>query len=304
MGVGDDQQSADAMAPAVKAQFYPPPPQFDGCFTSFYTLELNLPQDEVLRDFLQPEWANIRFFAGNGPLARIGDTQVTRPRFSATGPSALPCKFELGTARMWGIGFFPLGWARFIDAPAVELSNIVCDGAKHPAFAKFDALSDALCDPDADIEEQFAAIVDTMGRMMRPNRDEPKIIKVHDALVAGSFTAVAELAESCAMSVRTLERVCGRYFGFTPKLLMRRQRFMRSLTSFMLHQGTRWTEAMDGDYHDQAQFTREFNAFMTMNPSDYASLDHPILASFMEARSRIWGSAAQTLDRPSQTRAD
>lgn len=296
-----DQTSASNAEHSVRAQFYPPPPQFEGCFTSFYTLDLDLPEGGVLRDFLQPEWANIRFFSGNGPVARIGDTKVTHPRLSATGPSSLPCEFELGTSRMWGIGFLPLGWARFIDTPAVELANIVCDGAKHPAFAKFDVLSDALCDPDANVEEQFAAIVDAMGRMMRPNRDEPKIVKVHEALVAGSFTGVGELAEACAMSVRTLERVCGRYFGFTPKLLMRRQRFMRSLTSFMLHRGARWTEAMDGDYHDQAQFTREFNTFMTMNPSEYANLDHPILSSFMEARARIWGSAAQTLDRPSHT---
>jgi methylphosphotriester-DNA--protein-cysteine methyltransferase len=102
------------------------------------------------------------------------------------------------------------------------------------------------------------------------------------------------------MSIRTLERMCMRYFGFSPKLLMRRQRFMRSLTSFMLQRGSRWTEAMDGDYHDQAQFTREFREFMTMNPSEYAALDHPILTSFMEARARIWGSAAQTLDPPSE----
>ena len=66
----------------------------------------------------------------------------------------------------------------------------------------------------------------------------------------------------------------------------------------MLHHGSRWTEAMDAEYHDQAQFTREFREFMTMLPSDYAALEHPILASFMEARARIWGSAAQTLDAP------
>jgi hypothetical protein len=37
---------------------------------------------------------------------------------------------------------------------------------------------------------------------------------------------------------------------------------------------------------------------MTMSPSEYAALDHHILTSFMEARARIWGSAAQTLDPP------
>jgi methylphosphotriester-DNA--protein-cysteine methyltransferase len=133
---------------------------------------------------------------------------------------------------------------------------------------------------------------------MRPNRDEPRIARVHAALVSGEHAAVHDLAEACGISVRTLERISTRYFGFSPKLLMRRQRFMRSLTTFMLQRGLHWTEAMDAHYHDQAQFTREFHEFMTMNPSEYAALDHPILTSFMEARARVWGSAAQTLDPP------
>jgi AraC-like DNA-binding protein len=66
----------------------------------------------------------------------------------------------------------------------------------------------------------------------------------------------------------------------------------------MLQRGARWTEAMDRQYHDQAQFTREFREFMTMSPSDYAGRPHPILSAFMDARAKAWGSAAQTLDRP------
>jgi AraC-like DNA-binding protein len=201
---------------------------------------------------------------------------------------------------MWGIGFLPLGWARFIGAEAYDLSNIACDGTQHPAFAKFDVLTEALCDPDMDTEAQFDAITQAMEGLMQPHRDEPKIMRVHTALVSGSFSLVSDLADACGMSIRTLERVCRRHFGFTPKLLLRRQRFMRSLTSFMLHEGSRWTQAMDEEYHDQAQFTREFSEFMTMTPSDYAALDHPILSSFMEARARVWGSAAQTLDKPNR----
>ena len=166
-------------------------------------------------------------------------------------------------------------------------------------FAHFAPLADLLCDPESDIETQYDALVAALAKAMRPSRDEPRIARVHAALVNGDHASVHELASACAMSIRTLERVCTRYFGFSPKLLMRRQRFMRSLATFMLQRGGRpWTEAMDAHYHDQAQFTREFRDFMTMNPSEYAALDHPILTSFMEARAKAWGSAAQTLDSP------
>lgn len=285
---------------AIRSDFYTPPDEFQGCFTTFYHMSLSVADGGVVHDYLQPEWGNIRFFAGQTPLARMGNTHVSGARFNATGPSSLPAEFELGSTTMWGIGFLPLGWARFIDVDAHDVANTVSDGSKHPSFAKFASLETTLCDPEATCEEQLCAIATLMGRLMRPNRDEPKIVRVHEALVAGEFLAVSDLANACGMSIRTLERVCRRYFGFTPKKLMRRQRFTRSLTSFMLHQGSRWTEAMDGEYHDQAQFTREFREFMTMNPSEYSALDHPILSSFIEARARVWGSAAQALDKPSR----
>jgi AraC-like DNA-binding protein len=283
----------------LTAEFREPPAAFEGCFTTFYHLSLEMPDASArLADYLQPEWGNIRFFCGSTPEAAINGTEVSGARFVGTGPSSLPCRFTLGPARMWGVGFLPLGWARFFDADASACANIVCDGTAHPAFSRFAGLADTLCDPESTLDEQYAAIVAAMTRAMRPTRDDARITRVHAALVSGEHAAVHDLADACAMSIRTLERVCMRYFGFSPKLLMRRQRFMRSLTTFMLQRGRRWTEAMDDHYHDQAQFTREFREFMTMNPSEYAALDHPILTSFREARARVWGSAAQTLDPP------
>ena len=307
MGDRTNQQDAHGPVPPLGqrlvAEFREPPALFDGCFTTFYHLALELPQNAgPVTDYLQPEWANIRFFCGSAPDAAIGTSRVSGAPFIGTGPSALPCRFTLGPVRMWGVGFLPLGWARFFDADAASCANIICDGAAHPAFAHFAGLTEVLCDPGASLDEQYDALVAAMAAAMRPCRDEPRIARVHAALVSGDHASVRDLSDACAMSIRTLERICVRYFGFAPKLLMRRQRFMRSLTTHMLQRGTRWTEAMDAHYHDQAQFTREFREFMTMNPSEYAALDHPILTSFMEARAKVWGSAAQTLDPPAPLR--
>jgi methylphosphotriester-DNA--protein-cysteine methyltransferase len=303
MGDGGNRQAARGAFPLpdqrLTAEFREPPAQFAGCFTSLYHLSLDLDDSDArVTDWLQPEWGNIRFFCGTTPDAEIASHRVSGARFVGTGPSTLPCRFTLGPVRMWGVGFLPLGWARFFDADASACANIVCDGAAHPSFAHFTKLTDALCDSEATMDEQFSALVSVMERAMRPSRDEPRIARVHAALVSGEYASVHDLADACAMSIRTLERVCMRYFGFSPKLLMRRQRFMRSLATFMLHRDRPWTEAMDAHYHDQAQFTREFHEFMTMNPTEYAARDHPILTSFMQARAKAWGSAAQTLDPP------
>ena len=283
----------------VDGRFLSPPEEFEGCFTTFYQLLLEVDDGGTVVDLLQPEWGNIRFFAGATPISgHVGGPTISHARFTATGPSSLPVRFEIGTCKMWGVGFLPLGWARFVDADAGDLANLVCAGSDHPVFRKFAPLADVLCDTSVSDEQQYDAIVDFMRKIARPHRDEDKIIRVHRALVAENLSTVAEFADASGMSMRTLERVCHRFFGFTPKLLMRRQRFIRSLSSYMLHQSSKWTEVMDEHYHDQAQFTREFHEFMTMNPSEYATLEHPILTSFMEARARIRGSAAQTLDGP------
>jgi AraC-like DNA-binding protein len=304
--VGDKQtrHEQDGEQPTVgyslRAEFHAPLPQFDRCFTTFYHLALDVEDGALVHDYLQPEWGNIRFFCGSAPHASIGNSTLSDAHFAATGPSSLPCRFALGQSRMWGVGLLPLGWARFLDTDASAFANSLCDGASHPVFSRFASLSEVLCDPEATMQEQLAAITATMERLMKPHRDDAKISRVHEALVNGMHISVHDLADACAMSIRTLERVCRRHFGFSPKLLIRRQRFMRSLTTFMMHHGSRWTEAMDDHYHDQAQFTREFREFMTMNPSEYAALDHPILSSFMEARVRAWVSPAQTLDPPSR----
>jgi AraC-like DNA-binding protein len=295
-------QSASENAPSnyrVDSRFLSPPEEFDGCFTTFYQLLLEVDDGGTVVDYLQPEWGNIRFFAGSTPISgHVGGPTISHARYTATGPSSLPVRFEIGTCKMWGVGFLPLGWARLVDADASELANLVCAGADHPVFRKFDTLSEVLCDASVSDEQQYDAIADFMRQHAREHRDEDKIIRVHRALIAEDLSTVAEFADASGMSLRTLERVCHRFFGFTPKLLMRRQRFIRSLSTYMLHQGSKWTEAMDAHYHDQAQFTREFHEFMTMNPSEYAALDHPILQSFMKARAQARGSAAQALDSP------
>ncbi|WP_418251669.1 helix-turn-helix domain-containing protein [Erythrobacter litoralis] len=100
------------------------------------------------------------------------------------------------------------------------------------------------------------------------------------------------------MNVRSLERLTRRAFGFTPKLLLRRQRFLRSLAQFVLDPSLKWLDALDCQYHDQAHFVRDVKRFMGMNPSEYARLDKPFLAAAARARMEIAGEAVQGLHRP------
>ena len=96
------------------------------------------------------------------------------------------------------------------------------------------------------------------------------------------------------MGERSLERLCRRYFGFPPKLLLRRQRFLRTLAQFMFDTRLTWSKAIDGQYYDQAQFVRDFRSFMGMTPSEYADTPHPILEKIMALRFADQGAAPET----------
>ncbi|MDD3798817.1 MAG: helix-turn-helix domain-containing protein [Novosphingobium sp.] len=285
----------------IDVRFFPPPPELDGCFSTFYRAIFTMPDGERVKDYLQPEWGNMRFFRGDAPDAQVaGGDRLSRARFTATGPSALPTEFHLGTTRMWGVGLFPLGWAKFMLAPAGELANGLVDGETHPAYANFADLAANLFEDEPDDEREYCRLLGRFLELNRPHPDQDRIIAVHAALVDPALVSVSEMADRAGLSQRTLERLCRRAFGFSPKRLLRRQRFMRSLAAFMLAKGTErsWSDAIDPHYHDQAHFVRDFRAFMTMSPRQYAALEHPILTAFMPERARIWGSPAQTLDRP------
>jgi AraC-like DNA-binding protein len=140
-----------------------------------------------------------------------------------------------------------------------------------------------------------------LSLLARPAREEERIKAVHAALVDPAVSTVAQLSARSGLPVRSLERIAKNVFGFAPKLLLRRQRFLRSLAQFMLDPSLAWLETMDDHYHDQAQFIRDFHRFRGMTPSAYAALPHPILSAAAHARNAAVGAAVQVLHPPERS---
>ena len=220
-----------------------------------------------------------------------------------TGPSSQAVRFAVGSTRMWGIGLLPLGWAKFVGVPAADYADCLLDGLCDPAFAHFRPLADSLYGEAPDHQGEFERVAAFfMGRLGQPLADEARIMAIHAALVDPETASVSQLVARADGSQRTIERVCRRAFGFSPKLLLRRQRFMRSLSQFMLDPSLKWIGALDDHYHDQAQFVRDFHRFMGMSPREYSNAPHPIIGAIMRARFEEAGAAVQALHRPAETR--
>jgi AraC-like DNA-binding protein len=284
----------------VRVRFFRPPAELSRFFTTFYLAEIDVPAGQRAVDYLQPEWGNLRFHSGDRLEAEnYAGQKISGVDFAITGPSAHALRFEVGTCRIWGIGLMPLGWAKFIPAPADTLADAVADGQEHEAFVGFRVLADTVFGAQPDAEGELARIsAHFMTLAANPLPDEVRVMAIHTALVDPEVSTVAELVRRVGISGRTVERICARAFGFSPKLLLRRQRFMRSLSQYMLDPTLKWIGALDGHYHDQAQFVREFREFMGMTPRQYGGLDHPILNAIMNERARLAGAAVQALDTP------
>jgi len=290
---------------AVSVRFHQPPEDLRRYFTTFYLTEIDPGEAGTLRDSLHPEWAGLRFFSPQGPRAwtDAGDN-IKGARFQATGPTSHPIHFDLPRTRMWGIGILPLGWARFVGRPAAASANRLYDGLKEPAFAAFRPLADSLLACAGNEDAELAAITAFFRDFpAHPLADERRLLAIHVALVDPEVITVADLVKRVAASQRTVERLCHRHFGFSPKLLLRRQRFMRSLAQFMLDPSLKWIGAMDPNYHDQAQFVRDFHEFMGLTPREYAGQPHPVLERFVHERLKAHGAPVQTLDKPISGRA-
>lgn len=294
--------SSQHVGDAVTVRFFLPSPALAPYISTYYLTEVRGPADTTVQDWLHPEWANVRFARNPRWQAAIGSDALREPpTVIGTGPTCQAAHFLIGPARIWGIGVLPLGWARLCSGDAALHADRFTDARAEPAYAAFAPLLDTTFADEADPAAEAARIdAHLLAELARrpPSEDEARIRAAHAALLDHEVGSVGELAERLSLSPRSLERLSLKAFGFSPKLLLRRQRFMRSLTQFMLDPSLKWIGALDGSYHDQAQFVRDFHEFMGMTPRDYAARPHPILETFMHERARVRGAAVQTLDRP------
>ncbi|MFM5918359.1 MAG: helix-turn-helix domain-containing protein [Novosphingobium sp.] len=286
----------------VELSFFVPSEQLRPYISSFYMMDVRLRSGQRIEDWLLPEWASLRMAQTGGCLAGIVP-QKPEPRrgMMASGPTSFATRISIGSARIWGIGILPLGWARFIAAPAADFADRIGDAGVENSWKKLHSAYDLVFADQAEPPVAAARLEDHFSRLLAassPGEDEERIRTTHRLLIDEEIGSVNDLADHLQFSARTLERFCLKAFGFSPKLLLRRQRFTRSLAKFLLNPRLTWTSALDDHYVDQAHFVRDFRRFMGMSPSAYAQAPHPMLAATARARDAAVGGAVQALHRP------
>jgi methylphosphotriester-DNA--protein-cysteine methyltransferase len=274
-----------------QVRFALPATALRGLITSYYQVVAPAP----LEDFLHPEWGNIRFSTrGQWSLSRPGCNDPTPERTSLFGPTDRTGMVRTpGDAASVGIGLTALGWVMLIGEPADRHANRVCDlGQVYGAAAEHLWQQLRTADWAASV-----ALLDgffTAKAAAAPPPD-PMIALVEAALVDGNIDTAHDFAASLGLNERTLARLCQRVFGFAPKRLLRRQRFLRTLADIGDRLDQPLAALLDGSYFDQSHFNREFKAYMGMTPLAYFHSPRQMMRRAAAERLRTMGAMVQGL---------
>ncbi len=187
-----------------------------------------------------------------------------------------------------------------ITLSADQYADKTTNGIEGQQFAKFAPLADGIFQsdsPDLDREVEFIErfILDLLENAQT---DDLLIQKAHNILVDPELAIVQEMAERLNITGRTLDRLSRKAFGFPPKLLLRRQRFLRTLAENMLSSSQNWVSTLDPSYYDQAHFGRDFQRFMGMSATEYEAKPHPFMNAAVHGRMAAAGAGMQVLHEP------
>jgi len=282
----------------IAVQFILPVPELRRFISGYHFYTFSYPPGHVHDDVFYPAWANVRFYASEmNWRIMIGDRVFDPvPQAALFGPTSRSSASASGAGTMIGAGLTPLGWTRLIGADAashadriVALADVLPDADKLAAdvIGAIDAVSAA-----ATMNDYFLSRLGSAG----PN--DARIEAMHRLLVEAPPISVNEAAAAVGMHPRGFLRLALASFGFRPKLLLRRARFLRTLTRLEEQPSANWVDVLDIGYHDQSHFIRDSHEFLGMAPGDFLRLPRPINAASTRLRRAMLGAPAQALHRP------
>lgn len=254
---------------------------------------------ERRRDVLQPAWPILRLTFGDPLDWRVrppGHPWSDVPPIALFGPTSGVTWSEAGAGVTVGIGILPRGWVRLARASAAQWANRV---AAPGSALRGDLAALAQAVSAADTDEAVPALFDAFLReaLEGNSSEDPRVAAIEKALLDHRIETVAALAAVAGISVRALERLARSAFGFPPKLLLRRARFLRSLHAVAEAPPGEGAAALDPSYTDYSHFVRDAQAFLGMSPRAFLKLDNPMLKQSLALRRAVLGAPAQALAR-------
>ena len=300
--IGEAAAEACGLSTETRMRYWKPAPHLRGCISGYHLYAVSTPAGKPHRDVFQPAWANLRVRLTEGSQWRVrirGGEWVEPGHVSLFGPSSAISWSECETGLVVGAGILPRGWARLPFEPARCWADRVGDLPQFGAVTA-EQLHSRFCGVHQ--EDDVPAIFDELFTdvLVAEGKDDGAIAEVEAALVDPMVESVSQLSCRTGLSARALERLTHRAFGFPPKLLLRRARFLRSLHAIRSASPADRTAAIDSGYTDYSHFVRDSHDFLGMSPQAFLRLDTPLLRESLALRTQVLGAPSQALADPTE----
>jgi AraC-like DNA-binding protein len=277
-------------------RYWQPAPELRAAVSGYHLYAVDPPSEVPQRDAFQPAGPILRFTFADPIRWRVrpprGEWGAVPP-IALFGPTDGVTWSESGPGVTVGVGILPRGWARLSAAPAASWANRVAPpGGLRLDLAEL-ARALAAAPDDAAIPAAFDQAIAAGLAPCGP--EDAQIAAFERALLEAEVDTVAELARRIGRPVRSTERFAMRAFGFPPKRLIRRARFLRSLHALGEASPAERAGAIDYGYTDYSHFVRDAQAFLGMSPQAFLRLDNPMLRQSLALRREVLGTPAQAL---------
>jgi AraC-like DNA-binding protein len=287
VGAKDSRQGLQPV-PEVEVRFAQPAEALRPFIPAYWDVVVE--GEGVVEDLLRPEWTNIRLISKGdwafGPSPSQLQPFTGRAIVHGVAHRAQWVRGSEGLA--FCIPIFPMGWHRLIGAKASDFANHLS-----PLEAMFgsdgDRLYNAVMAVDS-LEGRVAAadsfFLERLSRTKRgPLADHIEAVSL--AVADPACGTVAELSERTGLSQSQLARLTHANFGFSPKMLIRRERFLRMLHSMQAMSVGEWPQFLDPQYTDQSHMIRDFKHFIGMAPTRYFAMERPLLIAVVKTLMRL-----------------
>lgn len=265
-----------------------------GGYHSFHT---RISDGVAHEEMVLPAWTNVQVQTDGGEWGiRIGQRRFDPlPRLMAAGPTSRAQFCRVITGHIIGVYLMPRGWARFVRGSAARWADRIDDLRLLLGPRIAEELGQAVLSAP-DFERQVAAFEAIFLRLLAETEPEPpEVAQIEAMLLDPDVRSVEQLSEATGMPNWQLARFVRRNFGFTPKMLMRRARFIRTIVKIQQAGAQNWALLVDEAYVDQSHFIRDCKEFLEMTPGQFAARFQPVTHASMRERTRVLGDPHHVL---------
>ena len=251
-----------------------------------YVASVEMPADYTLNCHVLSDTSFIRIQLQGEWEADTRDGMLRRGRGALHfGPQskAMPIRVT-GTFTSLGLAIRPGAGYAAIRQPSCDFVDQIRECAD--LGLPFDRLLDSF-DPAAGPEDWLQVLEAGVRSYIMANNlppPDPVTRRFERLALIDPAASVASFAEECGITLRSLERICRRDFGLSPKQVLRRARALDMASHLRGVADEAEADELALRYYDQSHLIREFTQLFGMSPRQFVETPQPLMTLALESR--------------------